>query len=163
MTPATLCAKLSTNPDPVRRGARFGICTALMRSIQMKRRRPAAVVLQALATMVLAACSSKQPAPTDCLGRPVDAARPPSGTALLRWNAPLTRTDGSSFDDLAGYRINYGVQPDQLRCQIEMRDPKASSGRVTGLSPGIWYFTVVSFDSGLVESEPSEVVSKQID
>jgi len=80
----------------------------------------------------------------------------------LKWSAPLTRADGSPFDDLAGYRINYGVQPDQLHCQVEIRDPKASGGQVTGLSSGTWYFAVVSFDSGSYESEPSEIVSKRI-
>ena len=128
----------------------------------MKRRRPAAACLQVLATMVLAACGSEQPPPTDCLGRPIDAASPPSGTALLKWSAPLTRVDDSPLDDLVGYRIKYGVQPDQLRCQIEIRDTRASSGQVKGLSPGTWYFAVVSFDSGPFESVPSEIVSKRI-
>lgn len=75
----------------------------------------------------------------------------------------MTRKDGSSFDDLAGYRINYRVQPDQLHCQIEVRDPTAARDQVTGHSPGVWHFTIVSFDSAFVESEPSEIVSKRID
>ncbi|MEX1993124.1 MAG: fibronectin type III domain-containing protein [Steroidobacteraceae bacterium] len=88
---------------------------------------------------------------------------PPTGTALLNWDAPSTRSDGSVFDDLAGYRVNYGVTPDELRCQIEIRDPQLTTWKVIGLSPGTWYFAVVSFDSGFVESEPSGVVSRRID
>lgn len=99
---------------------------------------------------------------TDCLGRPVSVPAP-TGTAQLSWNAPTTRTDGSPFENLAGYRIKYGVAPDQLPCLVEIRDPKVTTWKVTGLSPGTWYFAVASFDSGFVESDLSGVVSKQID
>jgi uncharacterized membrane protein SirB2 len=99
---------------------------------------------------------------TDCLGRPVSIPAP-TGTAQLSWNAPTTRTDGSPFDNLAGYRIKYGMAPDDLPCLIEIRDPKVTTWKVTGLSPGAWYFAVASFDSGFVESELSGVVSKRID
>jgi len=64
--------------------------------------------------------------------------------------------------DLSGYRIHYGVEPDGLQCQIEIRDAKATSWKVTALSPDTWYFAVASFDSGRVESELSGVVSKRI-
>jgi uncharacterized membrane protein SirB2 len=99
---------------------------------------------------------------TDCLGRPV-AVPAPTGTAVLSWSAPTTRTDGSPLSDLQGYRIKYGVMPDHLPCLVEIRDPKVTSWQVTGLSPGTWYFAVASFDSGFVESELSGVVSKRID
>jgi hypothetical protein len=115
-----------------------------------------------LALVAAAACTPKQEVATDCLGRPLSVP-PPTGTAQVSWDAPLTRTDGSPFDDLAGYRINYGVAPDQLRCQIEIRDPKVTTWKVTTLSSGTWYFAVVSFDSGFRESDLSGVVSKRID
>ncbi|MGE0030329.1 MAG: hypothetical protein AB7T20_04350, partial [Steroidobacteraceae bacterium] len=99
---------------------------------------------------------------TDCLGRPVSVP-PPTGTAQLSWQAPSTRTDGSPLDDLQGYRIKYGLAPDQLRCLVEIRDPAVTTWKVPGLSLGTWYFAVVSFDSGFVESELSGIVSKQID
>lgn len=99
---------------------------------------------------------------TDCLGRPVSVP-PPTGTALLSWEAPSTRTDGSPLNNLLGYRIKYGVMPNRLPCQIEIRDPELTTWKVTGLSSGTWYFAVVSFDSGFVESDLSGVVSKRID
>lgn len=99
---------------------------------------------------------------TDCLGRPL-AVPPPTGSAQLTWEAPSTRTDGSPLDDLLGYRIKYGIARDQLPCLIEIRDPGVTTWKVTGLSTGTWYFAVVSFDSGFVESELSGVVSKRID
>lgn len=98
----------------------------------------------------------------DCLGRPVSVP-PPTGTAQLSWNAPTTRTDGSPIENLAGYRIKYGISPDELPCLVEIRDPKVTTWQVTGLPPGTWYFAVASFDSGFVESDLTEVVSKRID
>ena len=99
---------------------------------------------------------------TDCLGKPVSVP-PPVGAALLSWQAPSTRTDGSALADLQGYRIKYGLAPDQLRCLVEIRNPGVTTWKVTGLATGTWYFAVVSFDSGFVESELSGVVSKRID
>ena len=99
---------------------------------------------------------------TDCPGQPVTAP-PPTGTALLSWQTPTVRTDGSLLDDLQGYRIQYGLAPDQLRCLVEIRNPDVTTWKVTGLATGTWYFAVVSFDSGFVESDLSGVVSKRID
>lgn len=117
-----------------------------------------------LALLVTSACVAKQESQesaTDCLGRPVSAA--PTGTARLNWDPPKTRIDGSPIDDLSGYKIYYGIAADQLRCEIEIADPKAVTWKVTELSPGTWYFAVVSVDSAKVESELSGVVSKRID
>jgi hypothetical protein len=118
--------------------------------------------LIALTLVVAAACTAEPEISTDCLGRPVSVPAP-TGTAQLTWEAPSKRTDGSPLNDLAGYRIHYGVMPDQLRCQVEIRDPQVTTWKVTALSPGTWYFAVASFDSGSQESVQSAVVSKQID
>lgn len=115
----------------------------------------------AISGLVLASCKQRE-LPRDCLGEVVDPSHPPSGTATLRWWASVKRSDGSSFDNLLGYRVDYGVRADDLRCQIEIRHRSATSAVVTGLSPGTWHFAVVSFDSGFVESEPSRVSSKQV-
>jgi uncharacterized membrane protein SirB2 len=99
---------------------------------------------------------------TDCYDWPVSAPAS-TGAAQLSWNTPTTRSDGSPFYDLAGYRIKYGITHDKLPCLVEIRDPDVTTWRVTGLSPGTWYFAVASFDSGFAESELSGVVSKRID
>lgn len=108
------------------------------------------------------ACSPKQESVTDCLGRPVTLADL-DGSVVLNWIAPVTRADGSPVGELSGYRIRYGDEPDDLRCEIEIGDPQAVSWTVTDLSPGTWYFAVVSVDRARVESRPSDVVSKKID
>ena len=124
-------------------------------------RRTASCCWLAISGLAITACK-QQELPRDCLGEPIDPARPPKGSARLHWQAPQERSDGSSFDDLLGYRVYYGARADDLRCQLEIRDRSATTVTVTGLSPGIWHFAVVSFDSGFVESELSDVSSKQI-
>ena len=118
-----------------------------------------------LALAAPAACSRSEPeeppVETDCLGRPL-AVPAPTGTALLAWDAPSTRSDGSPFNDLTGYRINYGIAPDQLPCQIEIRDPELTTWKVTGLSSGTWYFATSAVNAGGVESSLSNEASKTI-
>ncbi len=123
--------------------------------------RHAAICWLAISALALASCK-QQEQPRNCLGEILDPAHLPQGTVTLHWQPSLKRSDGSSFDDLLGYRIFYGVRADDLRCQLEIRNRSATSATITGLSPGIWHFAVVSFDSGFVESQHSDVVSKQI-
>jgi hypothetical protein len=110
----------------------------------------------------LAAACSREDSMQDCLGRSVSVADL-DNSIVLNWNAPLTRTDGSPIGELSGYKVYYGVEPDDLRCVIEIGDPKAVAWTVPDLSPGTWHFAVVSVDSGKVESKLSAVVSKKID
>ena len=119
--------------------------------------------LPILACAALAACSPGKSIPRDCLGRPIDPAHPPTGSASLNWQPAAEAAAEPALSAVAGYRIYYGIKPDQLLCQFEVPGPAASGGTVTGLSPGTWYFAVVSFDSASVESEPSAVVSKRVE
>lgn len=123
-------------------------------------RRRAWIVAWVLLT--ISACSSSKDSVPDCLGRSFSAADL-DGSVVLNWTAPVTRADGSPIGELSGYKIYYGAEPDELRCEIEIGDPKAVGWKVTDLSPGTWYFAVVSVDSAKVESKQSGVVSKQID
>ena len=113
-------------------------------------------------TLSLASACSREGSVENCLGQSVSVADL-DHSVVLTWNAPLTRTDGSPIDELSGYKIYYGDEPDELRCQIEIGDPKAVAWKVTDLSPGTWYFAVVSVDGAKVESKQSGVVSKKID
>ena len=110
----------------------------------------------------LASACSREDSIEDCLGRSVSVADL-HNSIVLKWNAPLTRTDGSPIGELSGYKVYYGVETDDLRCVIEIGDPKAVTWKVTDLSPGTWHFAVVSVDSAKIESQQSGVVSKKID
>jgi hypothetical protein len=73
-----------------------------------------------------------------------------NGVAELSWVAPLMKVDGSNLDNLAGFRILYGRNPDDLDHSVYIADPAAHSYEFATLDSGAWYFAVVAVaDDGL--------------
>jgi hypothetical protein len=85
-----------------------------------------------------------------------------TGVASLRWEAPPSKVDGSPLDDLAGYRILYGRNSDDLDKSVLVNNPSTTSYDFDSLSSGIWYFAVVAVTSGGLEGPPTVVASKSI-
>jgi len=83
------------------------------------------------------------------------------GSATLSWTAPTSNTDGSSLTNLAGYRIYYGTNSQQLNNQVNV-DVGVSSYVIESLSPGTWYFAMTAYNSASVESTRTALVSKTI-
>lgn len=73
---------------------------------------------------------------------------PSSGVANLRWPTPVSKVDGSVLDDLAGFRILYGRDPDDLDHSVFIADPNAQSYQFATLDAGTWYFEVVAVNAG---------------
>ena len=67
-----------------------------------------------------------------------------SNSLMLSWTAPTTNEDGSSLDDLAGYKLYYGTQPGQYSQVITVGDYTAAE--IGGLGPGTYYLTVTAYD-----------------
>jgi hypothetical protein len=84
------------------------------------------------------------------------------GTAALQWSAPLTNTDGSSLQDLAGYIVVYGDSANDLDQTIRINNPSIDRYVVEQLPAGTYYFAVKAFNSRGLESERSNVVSKVV-
>jgi hypothetical protein len=85
-----------------------------------------------------------------------------NGVALLSWLPPTENTDGSALTDLAGYRIYYGISPDNYSNTITLNNPGISSYLVENLVVSDWYFVISSFNSSGIESTYSTEVSKTI-
>ena len=85
-----------------------------------------------------------------------------TASATLSWVPPTTYTDGAPLVDLAGYRIKYGRDPAALTPQVTLAAPGTTRHIVTALGSGTWYFAVVAYTSGGIESAVSAVVSKTI-
>ena len=85
-----------------------------------------------------------------------------NGTATISWIPPTQNTDGSALTDLAGYRIYYGTDPNDLSQIVELSNPGLTSYMVQNLSPATWYFAMRSFRADDTESEASNVMSKTI-
>jgi hypothetical protein len=85
-----------------------------------------------------------------------------SGVARLQWPAPVSKVDGSVLDDLAGYRILYGRDPNDLDHSVYLPDPNAHSFEFTTLEAGTWYFAIVAVNTGGLEGPPTEPARKII-
>ena len=91
------------------------------------------------------------------------AAPPPtSGSALVSWTPPTENTDGSQLQNLAGYRISYGVSSSNLDKTVQIANPGLTSFLIEDLATGTWYFSVRAYTTAGSESAPSSVVSKTI-
>ena len=85
-----------------------------------------------------------------------------TGSAGLSWSPPTTNTDGSPLNDLAGYYVYVGTEPNSLARLIAISDPKTTTSTVKDLTPGTWYFAVTAVNGGGSESARSKIVSKTI-
>ena len=92
----------------------------------------------------------------------VSSAPSSNGTATLSWSPPTQNTDGTTLNNLAGFRISYGSSSGALNQTIQVANPGLATYVVTGLSSGNWYFAVRAYNSGGAESANSSVVSKTI-
>ena len=84
------------------------------------------------------------------------------GTATLSWNPPTENSDGSALTDLAGYRIYYGRNSNNLERSIEVSNPGLTRYVVENLTQARWYFSMTSVNSGGRESARSATQSKTI-
>ncbi|HYJ41038.1 MAG TPA: putative Ig domain-containing protein [Steroidobacteraceae bacterium] len=85
-----------------------------------------------------------------------------SGVASLRWETPPSKVDGSPLDDLAGYRILYGRNSDDLDKSVLISNATTTSYEFSTLSSGIWYFSVVAVSACGLEGPPTTIASKSI-
>lgn len=85
-----------------------------------------------------------------------------TGVASLRWEVPPSKVDGSPLDDLAGFRILYGRESNNLDRSVLINDPAATSYEFSSLPSGIWYFAVVGVNSAGLEGPPTITAMKSI-
>lgn len=85
-----------------------------------------------------------------------------AGAATLSWEAPLQRVDGSPLTNLAGFRLYYGTNSNNLNNVVEVADPGARSRVIGNLTVGTWFFAASAYDTTGLESARSNVASKTI-
>jgi Putative Ig domain len=85
-----------------------------------------------------------------------------SGVARLRWPTPVSKVDGSVLDDLAGYRILYGRDPEDLDQSVFIPDPNAHSFEFATLESGTWYFSIVAVNAEGLEGPATPPAMKAI-
>jgi hypothetical protein len=85
-----------------------------------------------------------------------------TGVASLQWDLPMSKVDGSPLDDLAGFRILYGRDSNNLDRSVLINDPAATSYEFSALPSGIWYFAVVGVNASGLEGPPTVTAMKSI-
>jgi hypothetical protein len=85
-----------------------------------------------------------------------------SGTATLSWTAPTTNTDGSSLNDLGGYRIYHGTSASAMNDVRIVASPATTNYQFTSLAAGTHYFAITAYTTAGIESSQSAVGSKAI-
>lgn len=81
-------------------------------------------------------------------------------TAVVRWTRPTANTDGTPLTNLAGYRVRYGTNQNDLTESALINDPATLTWTSATLAPGTWYFTVRSFNTLGLEGADGILVSK---
>lgn len=110
----------------------------------------------------LSAPSSPLVSATTLTSTPPDPQPEPVGTASVSWTPPTQNTNGTSLTNLAGYRIHYGLNAEELVQTVQLANPGSSSYTISSLTPGTYYFAVRAYTSGGTESVNSNIVSKVV-
>lgn len=92
---------------------------------------------------------------------PAMGGKVPAGVAYLTWVRPQLNTDGSLFDDLAGYSIRYGRQTTALRQELSV-GAAATAALIENLPAGTWYFEIAALNASQVSSVFSAPASDAI-
>jgi len=85
-----------------------------------------------------------------------------AGVASLHWEPPPTKVDGSPLDDLAGFRIRYGRDPEDLDHSIFIGNPAQTTFEFSTLGSGTWYFSVIAINAEGLEGPPTMPATKSI-
>jgi fibronectin type III domain protein len=82
------------------------------------------------------------------------------GATTLSWVPPTENDDGSALN-LTGYRIYWGLNPDNLTSSVTIENPGLTRYVIEQLQPATYYFvaTALSKDG---ESEPSNVIAMKV-
>lgn len=81
-----------------------------------------------------------------------------TGEARLDWTPPTHNADGTVLTNLAGYRIVYGANPNELVHTVQIANPGTRTHTMSGLAAGSYYFAIKSYTSNGTESATSNVV-----
>ncbi len=80
-------------------------------------------------------------------------------SATLSWKAPTENSNGTALTNLAGYRIRYGTNPNNLTNTITINSVGRTTEVVSNLSSETYYFAIMAFNTLGAESKLSNVVS----
>lgn len=92
----------------------------------------------------------------------VNAVAAADSSVTLSWMPPTQNDDGTPLTDLAGYRVYYGRDRDNLTQVVELDNPGLTRYVIENLSPDRWFFAMTAVNSVGVESNRSPTAAKTI-
>ncbi|MCU7916199.1 MAG: putative Ig domain-containing protein [Candidatus Thiodiazotropha sp. (ex Gloverina cf. vestifex)] len=83
-----------------------------------------------------------------------------TGSMVLSWSAPTTRTDGSplTISEIDGYRIYIGDTSDSLQMEVDLNEGTATSVTISDKEVGTYYVALTTYDMDGNASSYSNVV-----
>ena len=82
----------------------------------------------------------------------IDVTGLPPGAVVITWDAPARSADGSTLNDLRGFRIHWGAQSGNYVNQLDVNNASATSHVVRNLTPATYFFAVTAIDTSGNES-----------
>ena len=92
----------------------------------------------------------------------VVAANSSTGSVTLNWTAPTENEDGSTLDDLSGYRIYWGTTPGNYVNSLTIDSPGLTTYVIDNLAPGTYEFVATSVNAAGIESVYSNAATKTV-
>ena len=81
-----------------------------------------------------------------------------TGSATVSWTPPTANSDGSTLSNLNGYVLLYGQSSGNLDHSVSVSG-SLTTYVVDNLSPGTWYFSLVTVNSQDIQSIPTNLAS----
>jgi hypothetical protein len=128
--------------------------------------KPLLATLVILAWGLTSGCHDNSSAAGSAVSSPASSTPPPpssANTVTLSWQPPTENTNGTSLNDLSGYRIYYGENSGNYTTSIQVANPGVTTYVVEDLPPGHYYFSMTSYTSSGAESGFTPEVSTIID
>jgi hypothetical protein len=110
-------------------------------------------LISVVVSLLTAGCqsSSSESDPTPTAAAPAAG----SGAVTVSWVAPVQNEDGTPLVNLAGFRLRHGSRYGAYSNEITIQNPGATTHRVSGLAPGLYYFVVSAIDQNGIEGTRS--------
>lgn len=110
--------------------------------------------------------SAALPAFSITVGTAVASSSPtpvPSGSDVaLAWDVPTRTVEGTTLENLSGYRIHYGTSESAMVNAVEIQSAGQNSFTVQNLPAGTYYFAVRAITSTGDESQLSNIIARVI-
>lgn len=85
-----------------------------------------------------------------------------TGSVTVNWSTPTQNTNGTPLVNLAGFRIFYGTNPNNLSQSTQIANPGITSYVLANLAPGTWYIALADYTAAGVQSRLSNIASTTV-